>query len=102
MVQSAGSLLSRPGGGLQRLEPATLGLCRQDLATATKSSPEHANDRRRDASIQFSLGPTLRRLGTDRAPFSFNPELPVVAVGSPNQNRFSFRVNLLNEDDAGF
>ena len=38
------------------------------------SSPEQANDRRRDANIWYGVEPALRRVGTDHTPFSFDPE----------------------------
>ena len=43
------------------------------------SSPEQANDRRRDANISYGVEPALRRVGTDHTPFSFDPETHATA-----------------------
>ena len=43
------------------------------------SSPEQANDRRRDANISYGMEPALRRIETDCTPFSFDPEAHATA-----------------------
>ena len=59
------------------------------------SSPEQANDRRRDANIWYGVEPALRRVGTDRTPFSFDPEIHATARIRP------FRSNLCGHYGTG-